>query len=82
MLQHRSVCVDLGWLLPEEVVDLVVGLRDHLRCSGSASFISSGGLLLRWGVNQGRQVSGSEVSQLHRNLSVLDDGVTQDPLVP
>ena len=62
MLLHRSVKVDLGWLLPEKVVDLVVGLSNHLRCSGSASFVPSRYLLLSWGVYQRGQIPGGEVS--------------------
>ena len=77
---HLSVA--LGWLLLEEVVDLVVGLGDHFGCPGSNSPVTSRGLLLSWGVHQGGQVSGCEVGQLHRKLSVLEDGISQDLLVP
>ena len=77
---HRSV--DLGWLPPEEVVDLVVGLRDHLGGPGSAPPVPSGGLLLRRGVDQSGQVSGSEVGELDRKLGVLQNAVSEDLLVP
>ena len=60
----------------------MVGLGDHLRSPGSTPPVACGGLILSWGVDQGFQVSGSEVSQLHRKLSVLDDGVSQNLLVP
>ena len=50
-LLNRSV--ELGWLLPEEVVDLVVGLCYYLGGPRSASLFSSGGILLHLGVDQG-----------------------------
>ena len=72
----------MSWLLPEKVVDLVVGLGDHLRSPGSAPPVSFGGLLLRWGVDQGGQISGSEVCQLDCQLGILQDGISKDLLVP
>ena len=69
-------------LPPEEVVDLVVGLRDHFHCPGSAPIVPRGGLLLRRSVDQGSQVSSSEVGQLDRKLGVLQDAISEDLLVP
>ena len=77
---HGSV--DLGWLPPEEVVDLVVGLGDHLGGPGSAPLVTGGDVLLRWGVDQGGQVPSSEVGELNRKLGVLQDAVSEDLLVP
>ena len=77
---HRSV--DLGWLLPEEVVDLVVDLGDHLRCPGSAPLVARGDVLLSRGLDQGGHVPGSEVGELDRKLGVLQDAVSEDLLVP
>jgi len=74
--------VALSWLLLEEVIDLVVGLGDHFGCPGSTSLVTSRGLLLRRGVDQGGQVSSREVGQLDRKLGVLNDSVSQDLLVP
>ena len=81
-LLHRSVYVDLSWLLPEEVVDLVVGLGNHLSCLGSASSIARGDVLLSRGLYQGGQVPGGEVGELDRKLGVLQDAVSEDLLVP
>ena len=63
-LLHWSVRADLGCLLPEEVVDSVVGLGNDLGCPRFASFVASWGLLLSWSVYKGGQVSGCEVGQL------------------
>ena len=70
---HLSVA--LSWLLLEEVIDLVVGLGDHFSCPWSSSLVTSRGLLLRRGVDQGGQVSSREVGQLDCQLGVLQDAI-------
>ena len=39
-------------------------------------------ILLSWGVHQGGQIPGGEVGELDRKLGILQDGVSQDLLVP
>ena len=60
----------------------MVGLGDHFSCPGSTSLVTSRGFLFRRGVHQGSQVSGCEVGQLHPKLGELEDGISQDLLVP
>ena len=68
---HRGV--NLCCALLEELVHLMVGLCDHLGGSGSASPISSGGLLSDRGLHEGGPVSGGQVGSLEGQLGVLDD---------
>ena len=82
LIDKGHLCVALSWLPPEEVVDLGVGLRDHLLCPGSASFVTSWHLLLSWSVYQRGQISGGEVGELDCKLGILQDAVSQDLLVP
>jgi hypothetical protein len=63
--------VDLGCLLHEELVHLVIGLSDHFSGSRSASPIPSGGLLGDGGLHEGSPVTGGQIGQ----LGVLDDGI-------
>ena len=64
-LLHGYVKISLRCLLPEKVVDLEVGLGDHLRCPRPVSLVASRGLLLGGGAVQGGLVPSSEVGQLH-----------------
>ena len=70
---HRGV--DLGCLLHEELVHLVIGLSDHFSGSRSASPITSGGLLGDGGLHERSPVTGGQIGQLERQLGVLDDGI-------
>ena len=79
---HGPVGVDLGCLLAEELVHLVVGLRDHLSGLGPAPLVACGCLYLGGGVDQGGLVPRCQVGQLYGQLSVLDDGISQDLLLP
>ena len=65
--------VDLGCLHLQEQVHLVIGLGDHLGGPRAAPLISSGGLLLYGGLQQGGPVVGGQVCQLEFHLGVLDD---------
>ena len=53
---HRGV--DLGCLLLEELVHLVVGLGDHLGGSRSAPSVAGGGLLHERSLHEGGPVGG------------------------
>ena len=77
---HRGV--DLGYLLLEELVHLVVGPSDHRRSCGAAPPVAGGGLLRDGGLHEGGPVGGGQVGQLQRQLGVLDDGIREYLLVP
>ena len=67
--------VDLGCLLVEELVHLVVRLGDHLGGSRSAPSVASGELLDDGGLHEGSPASGGQVGKLECQLGVLDDGI-------
>ena len=58
----------------EELVHLVVGLRDHLGGLGPAPLVARGGILLGGDVDEG--------GQLDSQVGVLEDGIGQDLLLP
>ena len=55
-LVHVSVGIRRGGLSLEELVHLVVGLRDHLGGLGPDPLVTRGGVLLGGGVHEGRPV--------------------------
>ena len=67
--------VDLGCLLLEELIHLMVGLCDHLGGSRSAPSVAGGGLLGNGDLHEGGFVGGGQVGQLECQLGVLDDGI-------
>ena len=69
--------VNLGCLLHEELVHLVIGLSDHFSGSRSASPVPSGGLLSDRGLHEGGPAGGGQVGQLECQLGLLEH-----PLVP
>ena len=81
-LVHVSIRIGRGGLSLEELVHLVVGLRDHLGGLGPAPLVARGGVLLGGGVDEGGQVPGGQVGQLYRQVGVLEDGIGQDLLLP
>ena len=82
LVDKRHLGVALSWLLLEEGVDLVVSLGVYLNGPGSSPLVSGRDILLRWGVDQGSQVSSSEVGELDRMLGVLQNAISEDLLVP
>lgn len=74
--------IGLGHIVPEEVVHLVLGLNDQLSSRGSPCLVTSRGFLLRLGLHHGTRVTRIHVFQLHTELSILEDDISQDLLVP